>query len=128
MTDEQNVIAADTRFFDALIQANGSALDQILVEDFILVDVLSGGVIEKAVLVPLVASGRLTFEQIQADPTARRVRFYGTTGVIVGRTQMSGRYEGMPWSASSRYTHVFVADQGEWRLASAQGTPITEAP
>lgn len=37
---------------------------------------------------------------------------------------MSGRYEGTPWSASSRYTHVYIEDQGAWRLASAQGTPI----
>lgn len=124
MKDEQSVIAADTRFFDALMQADGAVLDQLLVEDFILVDVLSGGVIEKAVLVPLVASRRLTFETITPDPAALRVRFYGATAVIVGRTRMSGRYEDTPWSASSRYTHVYVEDQGTWRLASAQGTPI----
>lgn len=124
MADEQNVIAADTRFFDALMQADATVLDQLLVEDFILVDVLSGGVIEKTVLVPLVASRQLAFETIDRDPAASRVRFYGTTAVITGRTQMSGRYEGAPWSASSRYTHVYIEDQGTWRLASAQGTPI----
>lgn len=124
MVDEQHVIAADTRFFDALMRADGSVLDQLLVEDFILVDVLSGGVIEKSDLVPLVASRQLTFETIVRDPAALRMRFYGTTAVIVGRTQMGGRYQDTPWSASSRYTHVFIEDQGTWRLASAQGTPI----
>lgn len=38
---------------------------------------------------------------------------------------MEGRYEGASWSARSRYTHVYIDDQGVWRLASAQGTPIS---
>jgi uncharacterized protein YraI len=45
--------------------------------------------------------------------------------VVTGRTWMRGRYAGASWTAHSRYTHVFVEEEGSWRMASAQGTPIT---
>jgi len=37
---------------------------------------------------------------------------------------MRGRIGEMPFSANSRYTHVYLEQQGRWRLFSAQGTPI----
>jgi hypothetical protein len=33
---------------------------------------------------------------------------------------------GEQFDVASRYTHVFHADGGSWRLISAQGTPITD--
>src|ERR1700738_1912309 len=51
MTIEHDVVSADGQFFNALLQANGAALDQLLSDDFILVDVMSGSIIEKALLV-----------------------------------------------------------------------------
>lgn len=127
MAREQAIIATDDQFFTALLKADGASLDRLLVDDFMLVDVLSGSEIEKAMLVPVVGSRQLTFEEIEADASARRVRLYGLTAVVTGRTRMSGRYAGTPWSARSRYTHVFVEEEWAWRMASAQGTPIAEA-
>lgn len=124
MTIEQDIFAADNRFFEALMHADSATLDKLLVEDFILVDVNMGSAIEKSILVPLVGSGHLKFDEIQPNPAEWRVRFYGPTAIATGRTQMRGSYESAPWSAHSRYTHVYIEDQGTWRLASAQGTPI----
>ena len=53
-----------------------------------------------------------------------QVRLYGITAVITGRTQMSGRFGETHFTAISRYTHVFVKEQSQWRLVSAQGTQI----
>ncbi len=124
---EHPVVATDDRFFDALMRADSVALDHLLVDDFILVDVLSGSEIEKAALVSLVGSGQLTFDEIRRYPAEGRVRVYGSTAVVTGRTRMGGRYEDASWSARSRYIHVYIDDQGAWRLASAQGTPIAAA-
>jgi hypothetical protein len=46
--------------------------------------------------------------------------------VITGRTRMTGRFEETPWEVASRYryTHVFVEQDGRWRLVAAQGTQI----
>ena len=61
-------------------------------------------------------------------PAEQRVRRYQATIVITGRTRMKGRLGDAPFSASSRYTHVYVEQQGEWRLVAAQGTPILPSP
>jgi hypothetical protein len=39
---------------------------------------------------------------------------------------MAGVIGDTPFAASSRYTHVFVDQQGEWRLVTAQGTQILQ--
>jgi hypothetical protein len=56
------------------------------------------------------------------------VRLYETTAVVTGRTRMKGRLGDAPFAASSRHTHVFVMQQGEWRLVAAQGTQIPTSP
>jgi ketosteroid isomerase-like protein len=52
-----------------------------------------------------------------------RIRYYGSTAIVTGKTRMSGAFEGAPFSVNSSYTHVYVIVDGDWKLASAQGTP-----
>ena len=66
---------------------------------------------------------RSGFEAI--DPVESKVRVYSTdTAIIVGRTEMRFRSGESSFTFSSRYTHVFVLQDGGWQLASAQGTQI----
>jgi Domain of unknown function (DUF4440) len=83
---------------------------------------MTGSEVKKPQLLAVLGSGQLKFEAIQ--PVESQVRVYGTRAVITGRTQMSGRFDEMPFTTSSRYTHVFVREQSQWRLVSAQGTQI----
>ncbi|OPC79237.1 hypothetical protein B4N89_34825 [Embleya scabrispora] len=126
--DGREVVGADLAFFDALVRADGDALDRLLAADFVLVDVMAGSVIPKADLVPLIASRRLEFEAIGADGEEPTVRFFDTTAIVIGRTRMSGRFEGEAFTSRSRYTHVFVTDPaghaGGWTLVNAQGTRL----
>jgi ketosteroid isomerase-like protein len=126
MSTQDDVFGVDDRFFAALLAADGGALDELLVEDFVIVDVLSGSVADKSDLVPVVASAALAFDEIERDVDDRQVRLHDSTAIVVGRTQMRGHYEGQPWSAASRYIHVFTRafNVNGWRMASAQGTPI----
>jgi hypothetical protein len=121
---EQDMLAVDSAFFTALVEGDGPALDRVLADQFVLVGVNDGAVVPREVLVPLVGRGQLRFDAIQADGSAVLLRRYGSTAIVVGRTRMRGSFDGAPFGATSRYTHVFVEEQGRWRLASAQGTPI----
>ncbi len=121
-----NPLAIDKQFFAALIAGDAQALDHILTDDFILIDVMSGSEITKPAFVAFIGSGQINFESI--EPAENRVRFYSTTAIITGRSQMKGQLGDAPFAASSRYTHVFVDQRGEWRLATAQGTQISPAP
>src|SRR6266481_7177935 len=120
-----NPLAADKRFFDALIAGDAQALDHILADDFILIDVMCGSEITKPAFLTAIGSGQIKFESI--EPAENRVRLYQTTAIITGRTQMKGKLGDAPFAASSRYTHVFVDQLGDWRLATAQGTQISPA-
>ena len=121
-----NPLTVDKQFFAALIAGDAQALDHILVDDFILIDVMSGSEITKPAFLALIGSGQIEFKSI--EPADNRVRFYQTTAIITGCTQMKGQLGLAPFAASSRYTHVFVDQGGEWRLATAQGTQISTAP
>jgi hypothetical protein len=125
MTIESGSLAAERQFFTALTKADRGALDQVLADDFILIDVMSGSEIPRALLLELVGSRQLEFEAI--EPADTRVRLYQSTAVITGRTQMRGRFAGSPFAVSSRYTHVYVERGGQWRLVTAQGTQIVPA-
>jgi hypothetical protein len=125
MKVETGPLVADGQFFKALIDADVVALEDLLDANFILVDVMGGSEVPKAALIGLVGSGQLIFESIK--PTDAHVRIYGTTGIVIGRTEMQMRFEQTAFTAKSRYTHVYVEERGRWRMVSAQGTPIAEA-
>jgi ketosteroid isomerase-like protein len=122
MDNQSDPLDGEQQFFRSLIRGDVEALDQILIDDFLLIDVLTGSEVRKTELLAALRSRQLKFEAIEALES--RVRFYGITAVITGRTQMSGRFGATPFTASSRYTHVFVKEQNQWRLVSAQGTQI----
>jgi len=123
MNDESSPLQAEQQFFAALIRADVKGLDSILGEDFLLIDVMTGSEITKSALLAVVGSGQLKFDAI--EQLESRLRMYGETAVVTGRTQMSGRFDERSFTASSRYTHVYVKDQSHWQLVSAQGTQIT---
>jgi ketosteroid isomerase-like protein len=119
---EQTPDSAEQEFFTALTEANADALNAVLADDFMLIDVMSGSEIPKSALLDVMTSGQLKFQSI--DRVEFRVRTYGTVAVITGRTEMNGLFDGQPFETSSRYTHVFVEHGGRWRMVAAQGTQI----
>jgi ketosteroid isomerase-like protein len=116
-------LSADHNFFTALITADVGALQEILVDDFVLVDVMQGAEVSKEAFLAVVGSGQVKFDVI--IPEDCRVRRYDDTAIVNGRTLLRGRLGDVEFSARSRYTHVFLEQDGHWRLASAQGTPIS---
>jgi ketosteroid isomerase-like protein len=113
---------ADRQFFNALLAADTSTLDALLADDFVLIDVLRGAEVAKNDLIAAVAMGMVRFEKIEAHDA--RIREYGDTAIVTGWTEMRMSFGGQSAEVRSRYTHVFVRKNGEWRFVSAQGTPI----
>ncbi|MEO8077941.1 MAG: nuclear transport factor 2 family protein [Acidobacteriota bacterium] len=116
------VLAGEDSFFRALLEADAARLQAVATPDFLLIDVMSGSEIPGAVLADLVGSGQLKFDAVERIDA--RVRLFGEAAVVTGQTRMRGRFEDQPFSAHSRYTHVYVRNGGAWQIASAQGTPI----
>ena len=126
MEPESYLLLTERHFFAALVDSSSDALDRLLTDDFTLIDVMKGDEISKAAFLDALQSGLLHFDRI--EPLESRVRFYNGTGIITGRTEMRGRIDGNAFDRSSRYTHVFIEQDGAWRLVSAHGTLIQTDP
>lgn len=122
MNTLQDPLAVDNEFFAALLNADAEALDRILMDDFVLIDVMQGAEITKPVLLAAVASAQIRFHSI--DPAEQRVRFYDNAAVITGTTYMKGSVGDSSFAVHSRYTHIYIWERERWRFVSAQGTPI----
>ena len=122
MNDELGPLAADREFFAALSRGMIEDLDRVVADDFILIEVMGGSEISKSSLLATIQSGQLKFGPI--EPADVRVRVYEAAAVITGRTEMRGQFGETPFATKSRYTHVYVEQQGRWRLVAAQGTEI----
>jgi ketosteroid isomerase-like protein len=125
MNTDQDPTAVDRQFFVWLIEANIRAIDQLLTDDFALIDVMRGGEVPKAALLAAMQSGDLKFETI--EPADVRLRSYLGTAIVTGRTKMRIRFQESRAEVHSRYTHVYVMIDGQWKLAAGQGTPIAES-
>ena len=125
MPETRAVLEAEDRFFAALLAVDRAGLERVLAPDFLLVDVMTGSEIPRDILVDAVGSRQLVFETI--GRSGGRVRHYGNTAIVIGETRMRGRYGEQSFAAESRYTHVYVRDEGGWLLVTAQGTPIAPA-
>jgi len=122
--EESGVPAAEHEFFVRLVDGRVESINQLLADDFMLIDVLSGSLIAKPALLTALKSGQLKFGVI--EPTDLHLRLYQGTAVVTGRTKMRGQFGEIPFAVHSRYTHVYVQRQGRWRLVAAQGTRITD--
>jgi ketosteroid isomerase-like protein len=125
MSSDREVLAAEHRFFAALSERDREGLERVVGHDLLLIDVMTGSEVPGDVFVQLVASQRLVFDSIER--LEARVRVYGTSAIVTGRTRMTGHFEAQPFRVHSRYTHVYVHGLDGWLLVAAQGTPVTEA-
>ena len=125
--DTASVLHTDAAFFEALLAADVSALEDLLTDDFLIVDVMSGQVTARADLLAAIAAGQVQFVEVTRFDDEVSVRRHETAAVVIGRTRMVIGFGGETVTASSRYTHVFVQSDGRWQLLSAQGTPTEQA-
>jgi len=72
----------------------------------------------------------LMSEELQIDPYTVEefeIRLYGdSTALLSGRTLMTGRYAGAPFTTHHRHIDVYVRSAGKWQVCSAQTTRIAK--
>ena len=125
MNSDRAVLLAGDRFFAALSKSDREALGNVVADDCVLIDVMTGSEVPRSDFVEIVGSRRLVFESIERP--GARVRLYGGTAVVTGQTRMIGRFAAQAFQVHSRYTHVYVRGRDGFRLVNAQGTPVAMA-
>src|ERR1044071_9480731 len=112
---EETIRKVDNERIQAQIHADAAALDRIYAADFIGVGP-SGTVRTKPQVISDLTSGSLKFQSITTDEV--QVRVYGDTAVETGLSTMIGQDKGKTVPRDTRFTRVWVKQQGHWRLVA----------
>src|ERR1041385_7630849 len=112
---EQSIRLLDDERIQAQVHADATALDRIYADDFIGVGP-SGTVRTKPQVIADFTSGNLKFQSITTDDV--QVRIYGNTAVETGLSTMTGQDKGKAVPRDTRFTRVWVKQQGRWRLVA----------
>ena len=112
---EQAIRQVDNERIQAQIHADATALDRIYADDFIGVGP-SGTVRTKPQVISDFTSGALKFQSITTDEV--QVRVYENTAVETGLSTMVGQDKGKAVPRDTRFTRVWVKQQGHWRLVA----------
>jgi ketosteroid isomerase-like protein len=112
---EQVVRKLDNERIQAQIHADAAALKRIYADDFIGVGP-SGTVRTKPQVISDFTSGELRFQSITTDDV--RVRVYGNAAVETGFSTMDGQDKGKAVPRDTRFTRVWIKQQGRWRLVA----------
>jgi uncharacterized protein (TIGR02246 family) len=119
---EQAIRRLDNERIQAQIGADVVALARIYADDFVGIGP-SGTVRTKTQVISDFTSGDLKFQSITTDEV--QVRVYENTAVETGLSTMVGQDKGKAVPRDTRFTRVWVEQQGRWRLVSNHYSPRT---
>ena len=117
---EEVIRKLDNERIQAQIHADATALDRIYAADFIGVGP-SGTVRTKPQVISDFTSGALKFQSITTDEV--QVRVYENTAVETGLSTMVGQDKGKAVPRDTRFTRVWVKQQGRWQLVANHYSP-----
>lgn len=112
---DQVIRRLDNERIQAQIHADAAALERIYADDFIGVGP-SGTVRTKPQVISDFTSGDLRFQSITTDDV--QVRVYENAAVETGRSTMDGQDKGKAVPRDTRFTRVWIKQQGRWRLVA----------
>ena len=123
--DTTAVAAALTRQADAwdkaIVRKDRAAIDANMADDFRSID--GAGTVEtKPVFVDGLMDAKLTIDPYTVEDFD--VRLFGDVALLSGRTRMTGRFEGKPFTSHYRYIDIYARRNGRWQIVSVQITRL----
>ncbi len=125
--DRSDTVALLTRTADnwdkAIVRKDRAAIEANMADDFRQIGG-AGNVETKASFVEGLMSPSLEIDPYTVEEFD--VRLYGDVALLSGRTDMTGRYDGKPFTSHYRYIDVYVRRQGAWKVVSVQISKIAQ--
>jgi len=106
---------------DAVLHGDFSVLDRMTSDDYTFVT-LRGEMRTKQEILKGFASGSFHYDSRQIFDL--KVRVYGDTAVVTGRSVQKGMENGKDYSGNYWFTRVYVKQNGQWLTVALQTTPI----
>jgi hypothetical protein len=99
---------------------NTALLKQLIASDYTGV-AADGSLITKEELLARFQSPDLCFDLLATSDV--RVRLFGSTALVSGRTEMRGAFAGTNFAGSFRYVDLWVQRDNRWQVVYSQMTP-----
>jgi ketosteroid isomerase-like protein len=123
--DTAGVVAELTRLSSAwdkaIVRKDTAAIADNMSEDFRQI-ASNGDVANKETFVHSITAANLTIDPYTVEDFD--VRVYGDVALLSGRTRMTGREGGAPFTTHYRYIDVYVRTNGTWKVCSVQTTRL----
>jgi ketosteroid isomerase-like protein len=127
--DIKTVAALDTKY-QAAVKANDPAtMDQILADEFILVNG-RGKVSTKTDLIESARKKEITYERQDEEPGSQKVRVWGDTAVVTALLWIKAVQAGKPIDYKLWFSDTYVRTAAGWRYVFGQASlplPKTES-
>lgn len=120
----EHLRGVENRLAAAWVEGDRSSIEQILADDWSVID-LTGRILSKAeVLEEVFGSKDRKIVSMQIDDLS--VRSFGEWAIVTGRTQAAGEYQGTVAEVTLRFTDVFARRDGNWQAIASQATLISQ--
>jgi len=119
--DAKTVATLDTKY-QAAVKANDAAtMDQILADDFVLVNG-RGKVSSKAHLLESARKKEVTYERQDEEPGTQEVRVWGDTAVVTALLWIKAVQGGKPIDHKLWFSDTYVRTPAGWRYVFGQAS------
>ena len=122
-TVEREILNLEETRNQAVLHGDVTALDRMTSDDYTFIT-LRGELRTKSDILKGFASGSFHYDSRQISDL--KVRVYGDTAVVTGRSVQKGMENGKDYSGDYRFTRVYVKQKGRWVTVALQTTLIRQ--
>lgn len=119
---EQQIHNLDKQQREASLRGDFSFEDQRMASDYLAIN--SSGTFTREQILARVRSGDVKLHAIDVDE--EQIHIYGDTAIVTGRDHVRGTFKGQSFEQTAHYSKIWVKQNGAWKLALFQETPIIE--
>jgi len=125
--DAKTVAALDTKYQAAVKSNDAATMDQILADDFVLVNG-RGKVSSKADLLESARKKEVTYERQDEEPATQKVRVWGDTAVVTALLWIKAVQGSKPIDYKLWFSDTYVRTPAGWRYVFGQASlPLPQA-
>jgi ketosteroid isomerase-like protein len=125
--DAKTVAALDTKYQAAVKSNDAPTMDQILADDFVLVNG-RGKVSSKADLIESARKKEVTYERQDEEPGTQKVRVWGDTAVVTALLWIKAVQGGKSIDYKLWFSDTYVRSPAGWRYVFGQASlPLPES-
>ena len=121
LSTEEQIKSLEQERNRAILSGDAATLDRMTADDYTFIT-LRGELRTKAEIVKGFQSGAFKYDSRTISEL--KVKVYGDTAVVTGRSTQKGQENGKDYSGDYRFTRVYVKDKGRWLTVALQTTPI----